>query len=399
MPARPAGNAPQRPAMTFLASGLEEAKAVAWRIDRTGQWPEVIRWCGEAKVLPALGNRLRLCHHTLPPAESAQLVRCTALQFVETTRCLSEGVRASNLLAVAGIPCAAFKGCAVLAQLYDGPQDRMLQDVDLLIRKTDLPAALKHLQSQGYRAGIGADSLDDYLRFIRNSPGAAGNEAMSLRGSSGHSIDLHWKLGSFDTEMLLESAEPTKVLNTVSRMIRPAFGLLLTVHHALRNDFVPRDMARDVLDCVRWFYLMDQNAEEKKAALEQARKCGLEAGLGAMARVVGEFGGARSFGDLAVGRASEALAGLYFYQLDCGALSTDLNYLVSPMAWGQFFTGMLAGSRRYVGLMREFEAANGEESLPLVQRIGRLVLAAAGTLPKQWRQLRYLAMEKCRLRS
>jgi hypothetical protein len=125
----------------------------------------------------------------------------------------------------------------------------------------------------------------------------------------------------------------------------------------------------------------------------------LEAGLGAMARLVGEFGGARSFGDLAVGRASEALAGLYFYQLDCGALSTDLNYLVSPMAWRQFFTGMLAGSRRYVGLMREFEAANGEESLPLVQRIGRLVLAAAGTLPKQWRQLRYLAMEKCRLRS
>lgn len=399
MPARPVGEAPQRLAMTLLASGLEEAKAVAERIDATGQWPELIRWCGEAKVLPALGNRLRLCHHTLPPAESAQLVRGTALQFVETTRCLSEGVRTLNLLASAGIPCAAFKGCAVLAQLYDGPQDRMLHDVDLLIRKTDLPAALEHLQSQGYRAGIGADSLEDYLSFIRNSPGAAGNEAMSLRGFTGNSIDLHWKLGIFDTEMLLESAEQTRVLNTFSRMIRPAFGLLLTVHHALRNDFVPREMARDVLDCARWFRLMDQNAEERKAALEQARRCGLEAGLGAMARLVGEFGGAHSFGDLAAGEASEALAGLYFHQLDRGAVSTDLNYLVSPVAWRQFFTGMISGSRRYVGLMREFEAANGEESPPLAQRIGRLALAAARTSPKQWRQVRYLAVEKCRLRS
>ena len=399
MTTRPADTVSQRPAMMLLASGLEEAKSVAGRIDASGRWPEVIRWCGEAKVLPALGNRLRLCHHTLPPAEGAQLVRGTALQFVETTRCLSEGVRASNLLAAAGIPCAAFKGCAVLAQLYDGPQDRMLQDVDLLIRKADLPAALEHLQSQGYRAGIGADSLEDYLGFIRNSPGAAGNEAMSLRGSAGNSIDLHWKLGSFDTEMLLESAVPTKVLNTVSRMIRPAFGLLLTVHHALRNDFVPREMARDVLDCARWFRLMDENAEEKKVALEQARKCGLEAGLGAMARLVGEFGGARSFGDLAVGGASEALAGLYFHQLDRGAVSTDLNYLVSPVAWRQILTGMISGSKRYVGLMREFEAANGEESLPLVQRVGRLALAAVRTSPKQWRQVRYLAVEKCRLRS
>ncbi len=399
MPARPVGKVPQRPAMTLLASGLEEAKAVAERIDATGQWPEVIRWCGEAKVLPALGNRLRLCHQTLPPAESAQLVRGTALRFVETTRCLSEGVRTLNLLAAAGIPCAAFKGCAALAQLYDGPQDRMLQDVDLLIRKTDLPAALEHLQSQGYRAGIGADSLEDYLGFIRNSPGAAGNEAMSLRGSTGNSIDLHWKLGIFDTEMLLESAEQTRVLNTVSRMIRPAFGLLLTVHHALRNDFVPREMARDVLDCARWFRLMDQNAEEREVALEQARRCGLEAGLGAMARLVGEFGGAHSFGDLAAREASEALAGLYFHQLDRGAVSTDLNYLVNPVAWRQIFTGMISGSRRYVGMMREFEAANGEESLPLAQRIGRLALAAARTSPKQWRQVRYLAVEKCRLRS
>jgi len=372
---------------------------VAGRIDATGQWPEVIRWCGEAKVLPALGNRLSLCHQTLPPAESAQLVRGTALQFVETTRCLSEGVRTLNLLAAAGIPCAAFKGCAALAQLYDGPQDRMLQDVDLLIRKTDLPAALEHLQSQGYRAGIGADSLEDYLGFIRNSPGAAGNEAMSLRGSTGNSIDLHWKLGVFDTEMLLESAEQTRVLNTVSRMIRPAFGLLLTVHHALRNDFVPREMARDVLDCARWFRLMDQNAEERKVALEQARRCGLEAGLGAMARLAGEFGGAHSFGNLAAGEASEALAGLYFHQLDRGAVSTDLNYLVSPVAWRQIFTGMISGSRRYVGMMREFEAANGEESLPLAQRIGRLALAAARTSPKQWRQVRCLAVEKWRLHS
>ena len=66
MTTRPADTVSQRPAMMLLASGLEEARSVAGRIGASGQWPEVIRWCGEAKVLPALGNRLRLCHHALP---------------------------------------------------------------------------------------------------------------------------------------------------------------------------------------------------------------------------------------------------------------------------------------------------------------------------------------------
>jgi hypothetical protein len=47
--------------------------------------------------------------------------------------------------------------------------------------------------------------------------------------------------------------------------------------------------------------------------------------------------------------------------------------------------------------MREFEAANGEESLTLSERVKRLAAAAWQLSPAQWRQVRALARAKDRL--
>lgn len=384
--------------MRFLAAPLDQAEAGAREIQTLAAWPAMLQWCTRCKVLPALAKRLQLCSYLLPPSLAAELQRGAALQFVGTARCLQEGLQALVLLQAEGINAAAFKGCAVIAQLYVGPQDRMLQDVDILIQEVDLHRALGLLKSHGYRSEISPDSLSDYLSFVRNSPGAAGNQAMSLISRSGHAIDLHWKLGSFDTSILLETAQRVRVLNAEVHLVRPAFGMLLSVHHALRNDFVPDEIARDVLDCGRWFALMESNAEEMVFALDHARRCGLEAGLGAMSQIVGSLGGANPFHSLAAKGNSQGLAGLYFYQLSHGSLSTDLVYLVSPFALAQIFKGMFSGWRRYLVLMKRFEAVNGEESLSLSQRLRRLATAAVTTAPAQWRQVRALAFAKNQLR-
>jgi hypothetical protein len=47
--------------------------------------------------------------------------------------------------------------------------------------------------------------------------------------------------------------------------------------------------------------------------------------------------------------------------------------------------------------MREFEAANGEASLTLSERVKRLAAAAWQLSPAQWREVRALARAKDRL--
>ena len=54
--------------------------------------------------------------------------------------------------------------------------------------------------------------LEDYIAFMRNSPGFAGNEAIELTDAQGASIDLHWCLGRVDTEELIAGAEAVPLL-------------------------------------------------------------------------------------------------------------------------------------------------------------------------------------------
>jgi hypothetical protein len=112
---------------------------------------------------------------------------------------------------------------------------------------------------------------------------------------------------------------------------------------------------------------------------------------------VQHFGGDSPLQASATGSTAAALAELYLRQLDSEPINSDLPYLASPRAFGQILSGTLSGWRRYVSLMREFEASNGEESLTLSERVKRLAIAAWQLSPAQWRQVRALARVKDRL--
>ena len=383
--------------MQLLASPPDAALAAASEIEAAGEWPAVLRLCERWKVQPAVAARLAALGRSLPAAEADDLRRAKAAQFIRTALCLRAGSEAMQRLNAAGIPAAAFKGCAVIALLHTNASDRMLRDVDILIRADDLAAAITILEAHGYRRGVGSGSLADYLAFVKNSPGAAGNQAVSLSNLGGNHLDLHWKLGRFDTEALLSTARPVRVLHVETTVVRPAFGLLLTVHHAVRNDLIPDEIARDILDCGSWFHLLAQDPEELACALEYARRWGLDDAVRAVSMIVQHFGGDSPLPAAATGSAAAALAELYLRQLDSGPINSDLPYLASPRAIGQILSGALSGWRRFTGLMREFEAANGEESLPLSERASRLATAAWQLSPAQWRQVRALARAKDRL--
>ena len=388
---------PRHRVMRLLASPPDAAQAAASEIEAAGEWPAVLRLCERWKVLPAVAARLAALDRSLPPAEADELRRATAAQFIRTSLCLRAGSEAMQRLHAAGMKAAAFKGCAVIALLHANARDRMLQDVDILIRADDLSATLTTLEANGYRRDIASGSLADYIAFVKNSPGAAGNQAISLSNPAGNHLDLHWKLGHFDTEALLGTARPVRILNVETTVVRPAFGLLLTVHHAVRNDLIPDEIARDIIDCGGWFRLLATDPQELSCALEYARRWGLDDAVHAVSMIVQHFGGDSPLPAAATGRTAAALADLYLRQLDSEPINSDLPYLASPRAIGQILSGALSGWRRYAGLMREFEAANGEESFTLSERLKRLATAAWQLSPAQWRQVRALARAKERL--
>ena len=383
-------------AMRLLVCGSSDLPVVVDAITARGGWPAVTGLVERWKVFPALSVRAVVDRVPIPQDLASQLARNTAVQFFRTTVCMRAGCDTLRLLTEAGIPALAFKGAAVLAHLHTGMRDRMVRDVDVLIRPDDLHASLSLLEAKGFRRCIGEGSIEDYISFVEHSPGSAGNHAISLVNQQDAAVDLHWKLGRFDSTRLLESAVSVEVLGTPIRVVRPAFGLLLTVHHALRNDLVPHEIARDVLDCAGWFRWMAGRPDEMECACEEAARLGLAEVLGAMAVIVRELGG-QAPESLGKAPASRALADLYFRQLEEGPINTDLAYLGSGRAGGQILKGALTGWRRYQGIMRAFESRQGEASLSLTQRGLRLVRSVVRLSPRHWHQLRALTRAKDRL--
>lgn len=382
--------------MRLLVCEESELPVVTGAITAAGGWPDVAILADRWRVFPSLFARIPAGLAGFPAGEADALARKTSIQFFRTTICLRAGCDALRTLTQAGIPAVAFKGAAVIAYLHESPKNRMIQDVDLLIPPRDLEESLRILEAAGFTRCISEGTVEELASFVAHSPGAAGNHAISLSNRQDAQLDLHWRLGGFDADALIRSALPIPVLQTSIPVVRPAIGLLLTVHHALRNDLVPDEIARDVVDCGGWLRLLAEDSEEMKYACALAREQGLFEVLGAMAIVLRRLGGgAPLFPEN--GREASTLADLYLRQLEDGPINTDLAYLWSSRALGQIFTGLWHGWGRYRGLMRAFEVRQGDPTRSLLQRGMRLLRSIIELSPKHGRQVMTLARCKDRV--
>lgn len=377
----------RRRTMRMLVAARADLPRLASEAGAAGAWAGVLQLCERWRVLPALAARLEACEHVLPPEEAGRIRQVAAQEFVRTTLRLRGGAAALAALEANGIEAAAFKGMAVLAWLHHGKPDRIIQDVDLLVRPDDVSRTVAVLEARGFRPKLGGVPLEEYLAFVRDSPGAAGNEAISLVGTEGTDIDLHWKLGAFDTDRLLAAAASVPWLGTTVRVLAPADGLRLTAHHALRNDLVPDAIARDVLDADGWFRLLGSApVSDDHTAINDM--------IGALRLILAQLGAKDHAATPPPSAAAWRLAALYDRQLAEGAINTDLPYVVSPHAVRQVLRGAWRDWRRYQAMMRAFEAANGESILPLRRRLARLANTIWRTAPSKWGQLRTLAQAK-----
>jgi len=137
--------------------------------------------------------------------------------------------QALDLLLGAGVVPVALKGADVLQRFYDGFDERMLVDVDLLIRADQLRAALEALESAGWTAPA-EPKRTHYIRSSHHLP-------LHSPGPVVVDFELHWNLAQetrfrVDVAGLIERARPLEIGGRrVLRMADDDLVAHLLLHH------------------------------------------------------------------------------------------------------------------------------------------------------------------------
>jgi len=393
--------------LRLLIGDSDVAASAVEAVERNDSWQEVIELAFQWKALPELSDQLSRLG-IVPPGEARNDLRTLSREaFLRSTMIATRGAEALHAIASEGIPVAAFKGLALVAVAGAERGHRTLQDVDLLVAEADVISAVGALEKRGYRRGFPGD-LRDYFRFVRNSPGFSGNQAVLLTAPDGGDVDLHWRVGprksaAFESQSLLARAQSVQLRGRSVSVIASIDGALLTVHHSLRNNFVPDEMIRDLLDLRAWLIQLEDDGQ-LIAFAGAAQHCSLRGPALAMTGILRALrpseAVSRAASELQKETASSVLSQarkleqLFFLQLSDGPLNSDMLYLLSRDAWKLILGGALGGWGRYREHMAAFETRKHGAVLPVSRRAAVLWHDTVRAKRSHWSALRTLARAK-----
>jgi Uncharacterised nucleotidyltransferase len=377
--------------------------AAARRFSENGSWKQALTLARAWNVIPALFARVRSLRLELSIGDSAALRREFLKGYQESANRAAKAIGAICALREAGIPVAAFKGLASMAVLYGEPKHRTIHDADVLILPQDLLKALACLEQKGFTR-TGQETLAEYVRFVENSPGFAGNQAVALYSDEGGEIDLHWGLAGSGllTEEILGRAVTAPLMDSTIPVVHANDGFLLTVHHAIRENLAIDSVCRDLLDVRAWCsYLRDTGRLE--AAMKWAALSGCRVSSLAVTSLVASYDETTAAGQAAEWlheRASSSerqsatrLTEIFHYQLSNGRLGKDVFYLVHSRPWRQILNGLRLGGLGYRRSMQTMERQLGQ-TRPLRERFALLAKSLPGV--RGLRLARELALIKYR---
>lgn len=181
-------------------------------------WPEPASAAGFAEVTAAhrlaahvaalIGQKLA----SLPPwaAEGRLRLEAVALAGAERWRALDRAAAdAAGEFAKAGLEGLWFKGYALARESYASPEERPFNDLDVLVREADVPAAGRALEAAGFVAGP-IEKVGPLERsWIRERPGEPAVD-----------IDLHWKFIGPESLVREMRVDPAPILAR-ARLVRP----------------------------------------------------------------------------------------------------------------------------------------------------------------------------------
>jgi len=390
----------------FLLGTDARATTAANRLAAAATWHEAIALATTWKVVPQLAGRIQSLRIGMPEDDTRALRREFLRVYGQSASRAARATLAMRELERAGIAVAAFKGVASMAVLYGGgPKQRSIGDGDLLILRKDIAAALACVERIGFRRK-GEETLAEYLSFVENAPRFAGNEAMALYGEDGSEIDLHWSIagsGLF-VEEILKRAEKTELMDVTIPVVDGADGLLLTIHHAIREDLAMESVCRDLLDVRLWCERLEQR-NEFEIAMKRSKEAGSHPAALAVCGVLSGYDdttAAARFARLLSDHVSRShrqsaarLVELFQYQMKRGRLEKDVLLLVHSRPWGQILRGLVSDWAGYRRSMQTLEEQLGDRQ-PLPTRFAMLAKSIPGL--QGVRLARELALVKYRSR-
>ena len=149
-----------------------------------------------------------------------------------------------------GIAVVPLKGPALAASLYSDPVLRPFSDLDLLVRKQDVPAALRLLAREGYSLGAHLARLPMHTLLRLQFEVLLSQEQRAQ-------VDLQWAIGPadypfcFDVEMLWRSLGRSRIAGREVASLSPESLMLFLCVHGTKHLWSRLQWLGDVARLVR----------------------------------------------------------------------------------------------------------------------------------------------------
>jgi hypothetical protein len=195
-------------------------------VARVGDWDALIDAADFHGLGPLLHRTIDRARPDSVPPHAAKLLDEADRESAKRGLALSAALLAMlDTLSADGIAALPLKGPVLAAALYSDPALRPSSDIDLLVRREAIPAALQVLAGVGY-------TLDQRLRRLPVQTLLAVNCEVTVRHPQGVPLDLHWEIAQrgypfrFDPEILWRAVRPSRLHGREVPGLEPE-GLLL----------------------------------------------------------------------------------------------------------------------------------------------------------------------------
>ncbi len=219
-------------------------------VDEGVDWQLAIHMASGQAVMPLVYRYLTSAFEdALPAAATSSLRRAFYGNSVRSLHLARELVRLGALLERGGVEPLALKGPALAMTAYGAVTMRQFNDLDLLVRKSEVGRAAEILRDAGYapRAGYGLADLD--------RPGAY--EIAMARVGALTDVDLHWRLIppyfplALDGEDLWRRAVRIDIEGVPVRTLAPADHLLYLCAHGAKHGWQALGGICDLAELIR----------------------------------------------------------------------------------------------------------------------------------------------------
>jgi len=366
----------------LLLGDAKSAQHAAGTLSRKELWPQAIELSNLWRVIPQFRKRYHELQITLPGEALERLKETSIVGTAQSVAALSHCAAMTSLFRSAGVDSLAFKGVGLLGNLYASPSERMVTDIDILIEGKNLRKALETVE----RSATNLRGLVAYAEFLeRQSYHRLDNDFLYLTEEDGPKIDLQWKLGAnpppaMEASRILERAEKVNVRGNYLKVASPADAMILTAHHAMRNNFSPAPTLKDLCDMKEWWKVQAKrwNVED---VVNRTRECGLTIPLMALWGLLTQYDadgsvvdGVNEFRKVATVDEtvdSDRLQRSLNLQLDQGSLNADLVRILIDPSW---IAGRLENKLRTMGKRSVDLRSHGEIDVPPMARRARMLV-------------------------